>query len=344
MASFLFVGCIRSCTRQQGTASNLLSRCCFPAYQQCAQAVSGQAELHTISGSGQTCAFPSNSPSCLSSGGVLIKSLECSHRFTCFHMCEKLFAGSAGVHGVASSQFVNLRHFRTTSGSMISLFLHLWFHIRLELQPQIWVSTCLHTWISRQACNHAAMQYHMPNGTSMTSWVCPRQLLTVTLRKHTTSLQNSIIQTRTRFAACPNQAFALLTLTCCDVCATALGSKAHITQGDEKAQKQFQEVSEAYDTLKDSSKRSMYDRVGPEGMENMGGFDGGQGGFGGAQGFGFGVRFGSAALQSHNTRSFVLISRSHAAVCNVVPQLPTTLLHNLLHVFLEYPHTRCIAA
>lgn len=67
-------------------------------------------------------------------------------------------------------------------------------------------------------------------------------------------------------------------------------SKPDTAQGDEKAQKKFQEVSEAYDTLKDSSKRSMYDRVGPEGMENMGGFDGAQGGFGGAQGFGFGVR------------------------------------------------------
>ena len=51
-------------------------------------------------------------------------------------------------------------------------------------------------------------------------------------------------------------------------------------QGDEKAQKKFQEVSEAYDTLKDTSKRQMYDRVGPDGMNDMGG------GFGGAQGFG----------------------------------------------------------
>lgn len=49
-------------------------------------------------------------------------------------------------------------------------------------------------------------------------------------------------------------------------------------KGDDKAQKKFQEVSEAYDTLKDSGKRSMYDRVGPEGMDNMGGFDGFEGG------------------------------------------------------------------
>lgn len=56
-------------------------------------------------------------------------------------------------------------------------------------------------------------------------------------------------------------------------------------QGDEKAQKKFQEVSEAYDTLKDSSKRSLYDRVGPEGMENMGGggANGGYGGYGVSQ-------------------------------------------------------------
>ncbi|KAL0020728.1 hypothetical protein WJX77_005723 [Trebouxia sp. C0004] len=58
-------------------------------------------------------------------------------------------------------------------------------------------------------------------------------------------------------------------------------------KGDDKAQKKFQEVSEAYDTLKDSGKRSMYDQVGPEGMDNMGGFDGGQGGFGGFGGGGF---------------------------------------------------------
>lgn len=55
--------------------------------------------------------------------------------------------------------------------------------------------------------------------------------------------------------------------------------KVVIWQGDEKAQKKFQEVSEAYDTLKDSQKRQLYDQVGPEGMDGAGGF-GGQGGFG----------------------------------------------------------------
>ena len=67
-------------------------------------------------------------------------------------------------------------------------------------------------------------------------------------------------------------------------------------QGDEKAQKKFQEVSEAYDTLKDSKKRNLYDRVGPEGMDNMGGFSGGQG-FQGAQGFGVGVCIHAVYLQ-----------------------------------------------
>lgn len=94
---------------------------------------------------------------------------------------------------------------------------------------------------------------------------------------------------------CHMSSAAFLILTCCiAVVALALAvctSNSETVQGDEKAQKKFQEVSEAYDTLKESSKRSMYDRVGPEGMENMGGFDGAQGGFGGAQGFpGFGVR------------------------------------------------------
>lgn len=49
-------------------------------------------------------------------------------------------------------------------------------------------------------------------------------------------------------------------------------------KGDVKAQKKFQEVSEAYDILKDSGKRSTYDQVGPEGMDNMGGFGGFEGG------------------------------------------------------------------
>ena len=93
-------------------------------------------------------------------------------------------------------------------------------------------------------------------------------------------------------------------------------SKQDTAQGDEKAQKKFQEVSEAYDTLKDSSKRSMYDRVGPEGMENMGGFDGAQGGFGGAQGFaGFEVRPICAALLVDNTRSVIMTSKIHATAC-----------------------------
>lgn len=78
-------------------------------------------------------------------------------------------------------------------------------------------------------------------------------------------------------------------------------SRADSVQGDEKAQKKFQEVSEAYDTLKDSKKRSLYDRVGPEGMDNMGGFGGGQG-FQDAQGFGVGVCIHTVFSQPQTTK------------------------------------------
>ena len=47
-------------------------------------------------------------------------------------------------------------------------------------------------------------------------------------------------------------------------------------QDNAEAQQKFQEISTAYDTLRDPQKRSMYDRVGPEGMEQ----GGGMGGFG----------------------------------------------------------------
>ncbi len=70
-------------------------------------------------------------------------------------------------------------------------------------------------------------------------------------------------------------------------------------QGDEKAQKKFQEVSEAYDTLKDSSKRSVYDRVGPEAMDNMDGFDGSQG-------------FGGFGVSPHSIRCSMLTACCHS--------------------------------
>lgn len=47
-------------------------------------------------------------------------------------------------------------------------------------------------------------------------------------------------------------------------------------QDNKEAQQKFQEISTAYDTLRDPQKRSMYDRVGPEGVEE----GGGMGGFG----------------------------------------------------------------
>lgn len=74
--------------------------------------------------------------------------------------------------------------------------------------------------------------------------------------------------------------------------------------GDKEAEDKFKEAAEAYDVLRDPEKRQRYDQFGPEGVNGMGGFGGGQsmnmddifsmfgdifgGGFGGGFGRGFG--------------------------------------------------------
>jgi DnaJ-class molecular chaperone len=42
-----------------------------------------------------------------------------------------------------------------------------------------------------------------------------------------------------------------------------------VQQGDENAAKKFQEVSKAYDTLRDPQKRQQYDSMGADGYERM---------------------------------------------------------------------------
>ena len=49
----------------------------------------------------------------------------------------------------------------------------------------------------------------------------------------------------------------------------ALSLSAWGLQGDEGAAKKFQEVSKAYDTLRDPQKRQQYDSMGADGYERM---------------------------------------------------------------------------
>ena len=49
----------------------------------------------------------------------------------------------------------------------------------------------------------------------------------------------------------------------------ALSLSAWDLQGDEGAAKKFQEVSKAYDTLRDPQKRQQYDSMGADGYERM---------------------------------------------------------------------------
>jgi molecular chaperone DnaJ len=88
-----------------------------------------------------------------------------------------------------------------------------------------------------------------------------------------------------------------------------------VNKGDPDAEK-FQEIQRAYEVLKDDEKRSLYDRVGPEGFaqaEAGGGAGGpGGGGFGfGYGGFGFEDMFGGGmneALRNMFTQTVLYLT------------------------------------
>ena len=68
-----------------------------------------------------------------------------------------------------------------------------------------------------------------------------------------------------------------------------LAKKYHpdVNPGDAEAEKQFKEITNAYDTLKDEQNRAAYDQFGHAAFENGGrGQAGGGGGFGGFTDFG----------------------------------------------------------
>lgn len=140
MASLLFAGCIRSWTRQQGSASNLLSRCWLPTcQQQCAQAVSGQGHIHTTSGSGQTCSVTNSSSSCLSSGAVPTEWLE---HLTLFLLLPQLVKSACLLCRGAWCGFLSVcqfeafqNHLRCTSGPYLCTYC---FVLSLISQPMNW--------------------------------------------------------------------------------------------------------------------------------------------------------------------------------------------------------------
>ena len=112
MASRLLVGCVHSCARRQGTASNLLGRCWLPAWQQPgSQAELGECHLHTLSswrlpvGSHITNAASPSESTLLQS--LLLFGANWQHQVN-----SEPYAGLQSF----APQLVNLRHFRSSTG------------------------------------------------------------------------------------------------------------------------------------------------------------------------------------------------------------------------------------
>ena len=88
--------------------------------------------------------------------------------------------------------------------------------------------------------------------------------------------------------------------------------KYHPDNAETGNEEKFKKLGEAYDVLKDSKKRQIYDQYGEDGLKGMGGFSGGQG-FD-AEGFGdlgdiFSSFFGGGGFSSHTRSSGPRVSR-----------------------------------
>lgn len=169
MASHLLSGCLRSCSRQQGTTSNLLNRCWLASCQQ--QTVTGQSNLHTVSYAGLTAGAQSRCTASSPAGtdqARLWQATSCANS-SYTHLIL------AGAQISAVPQLVNLRHFRVTASK----------------REGACSNSCP---LPSQHLTSHHMQHHVPNETFMRCWEWQRMLETVTLRKRTTSLQSSITQ------------------------------------------------------------------------------------------------------------------------------------------------------